>query len=195
MIDKLLKYSDFSNKFRETKHLKLTILVTGPIAAGHYGYFEKLLKRFFVLLNSIDREFRDKVYLAFLFSELDKEEFKKKFENPVGITELYNIASLVLLPSETEGRGLPIIESTACGTPIFCSRYFPENVYSNVIGEHLPEEERLEVIEYDGKKITTNHVKNIFERVFFPHRFSEEIMQLVMFCIYSQVLIINLLSA
>ncbi len=114
--------------------------------------------------------------LPFFFSELDKEKFKKKFENPVGITELYNIASLVLLPSETEGRGLPIIESTACGTPIFCSRYFPEDVYSNVIGEHLPEEERLEVIEYDGKKITTNHVKNIFERVFFPHRFSEEIM-------------------
>jgi len=176
LIDKLLKYSDFSNKFRETKHLKLTILVTGPIAAGHYIYFEKLLKRFSVLLKTIDEEFRDKVYLAFLFSELDKEEFKKRFENPVGITELYNIASLVLLPSETEGRGLPIIESTACGTPIFCSRYFPEDVYSNVIGENLPEEERLKVIEYDGKKITTDHVKNIFERVFFPHRFIEEIM-------------------
>jgi hypothetical protein len=175
LINKLLKYSDFIEKFRETKHLKITMLITGPIALGHYKYFEELLKRFSILLNEIDKELRDKIYVAFLFCELDKEKFINKFENPVGITELYNIASLVLLPSQTEGRGLPIIESTACGTPIFCSRYFPEDVYSNVIGEYLPEEDRLKVIEYDGEKIKTEHVKSIFERVFFPDRFVEEI--------------------
>jgi len=177
LINKMLKNKEIIEKFQETGQLKLTMLVTGPIANGQFTYFNKILKKFSELLRSIDKDFQDKIYLAFLFSELDKEKFLKRFINPVGIPELYNIASLVLLPSETEGRGLPIIEAAACGVPIFCSRYFPENVYSDVIGEDLPEEDRLKVIEFDGKNINKEHVKNIFERVFFPHNFSDEYEQ------------------
>ena len=118
---------------------------------------------------------RDRVYLGFLFSELDKERFKTKFENPIGLPELYNIASLVLLPSQTEGRGLPIIEATTTGVPIFCNRYEPENVYSEVIGEHLPEDERLKVIEFKGKNIKSKHLQAIIDRVFFPHQFVDEV--------------------
>lgn len=175
LLKKLINNNDFVEKLRETKQLKVTILVTGPIAIGHFNYFETLIDQFSDLLESLDEELREKIYVAFLFSELDKEKFKKKFKNPVGIPELYNIASLVLLPSETEGRGLPIIEAAACGTPIFCSRYFPEDVYSSVIGEHLPENDRLKVIEFDGSNITEEHVQKIFKRVFFPHRFIKEI--------------------
>ncbi|MBA7575904.1 hypothetical protein ES708_17740 [subsurface metagenome] len=177
LINKMLKNKEIIEKFKETGQLKLTMLVTGPIANGQFTYFNKILKKFSELLRSIDKDFQDKIYLAFLFSELDKEKFLKRFRNPVGIPELYNIASLVLLPSETEGRGLPIIEAAACGVPIFCSRYFPENVYSDVLGEDLPEEDRLKVIEFDGKNINKEHVKNIFERVFFPHNFSYEYEQ------------------
>jgi len=110
-----------------------------------------------------------------MFSEFDKKSFKKRFAFPIGIPELYNVASLILLPSKTEGRGLPIIEATASGVPIFCRRYYPENVYSEVIGEHLPENERLNVIEYDGKKITAKHVELITQRVFFAHKYIQEI--------------------
>ncbi len=177
LIENLFQEEEFFKRFKETKHLKLTIIITGPIATGHYEYFKRLLRKYHELLNSLDEEIRNKIYLAFLFSELDKRQFKDQFENPVGIPELYNIASLILLPSKTEGRGLPIIEATACGTPIFCSRYYPENVYSEVIGEHLPHSERLKVIEFDGKNITKKHVRKIVERVFFPHRFSGEIYQ------------------
>ncbi|MFC2152887.1 phosphodiester glycosidase family protein, partial [Bacteroidota bacterium] len=175
LVEKLFYEEEFNKRFKETKHLKLTILITGPIANGHFEYFKRLIKKFNELLDSLDEEVKNKVYLAFLFSELDKEIFKSKFEYPAGIPELYNIASLILLPSKTEGRGLPIIEATACGTPIFCSRYYPENVYSEVIGEHLPHEDRLKVIEFDGKNITKKHVKKIIDRVLFPHKFSEEI--------------------
>lgn len=175
LIHKIFESEQFSKKFRETEDLKITLIVTGPIADGHFEYFRKLLKRFQILLDSLKEEFRSRVYLAFLFSELDKEEFKKKFRNPVGIPQLYNIASLILLPSETEGRGLPIIEAAAAGKPIFCRRYYPEHVYSEVIGEHLPETERLKVIEYDGKVINKKQVKAIVRRVFFPHLFTEEI--------------------
>jgi len=175
LVSKLFTEEDFYKRFSETKHLKLTIIITGPIAGGHYKYFQRLILKFKDLLDSLDEEVKNKVFLAFLFSEIDKSKFKSKFENPVGIPELYNIASLILLPSKTEGRGLPIIEATACGTPIFCSRYYPENVYSEVIGEHLPHSDRLKVIEFDGKNITKKHVKKIIERVFYPHQFSSEI--------------------
>ncbi len=175
LIHKMFESKHFSKKFHETGDLKITLIVTGPIADGHYDYFRKLLKRFQILLDSLQEEFRSRVYLAFLFSELDKEEFKKKFRHPVGIPQLYNIASLVLLPSETEGRGLPIIEAAAAGKPIFCRRYYPEHVYSEVIGEHLPESERLKVIEYNGKVIDKKQVHAIVKRVFFPHLFTEEI--------------------
>jgi glycosyltransferase involved in cell wall biosynthesis len=37
------------------------------------------------------------------------------------LAALYRRAALVLLPSQREGFGLPVIESMACGTPILCS--------------------------------------------------------------------------
>ena len=183
LLKKLFGSEKFRSVFNETENLKLTILVTGPIAGGHFNYFEKLIKRFHIFLQNLDEEFRGRVYLAFLFSELDKEKFKIRFENPVGIVDLYNIASLILLPSETEGRGLPIIEAAACGTPIFCNRYYPEHVYSDVIGEHLPEKDRLNVIEFDGKKIRNKQINRIINEVFYPHmagdifRHNQEVVQ------------------
>ncbi len=174
LIRELFHHPDFTSKFSETENLKLTLLVTGPVALGHYSYLEKLIDRFARLVNNIPEGYRDKIYLAFLFSELDREHFKKRFAKPVGIAELYNIASLVLLPSKTEGRGLPIIEAMACGVPIFCRRYEPQNVYAEVIGEHLPEADRLKVIEFEGKEVTDNHIERIISRIFFPHLHQEE---------------------
>ena len=173
LIERLFGKEIFRNKFSETLNLKLTLIVTGPIATGHYGYFENLIKKFHLFLEDLPEPFRDKVFIAFLFSELDKEKFKKRFDHPVAVTDLYNIASLVLLPSETEGRGLPIIEAAASGRPIFCRRYFPEHVYANVIGEHLPEEDRLNVIEFDGKKIRNKQLDRIIKEVFHPHTAGE----------------------
>lgn len=176
LIRRLFDFHEFTEKFSETENLKLTLLVTGPIASGHFDYFKKILQRFARLVDELPEPFRQKIYLAFLFSELDKEHFKRRFEKPVGIPELYNIASLVLLPSETEGRGLPIIEAAACGVPIFCRKYEPQNVYEEVIGLHLPENERLQVIEFDGVNITHTHIKKILNRVFFPHLFQAEVL-------------------
>ena len=126
------------------------------------------------MLNEVGPDLKSRVYLALFFGELDRDSFRERFKQPVGIAELYNISSLVLLPSKTEGRGLPIIEATACGTPIFCRRYEPEAVYSEVIGEHLEERERLKVLEFKGKKISSSIVRRIIDRVFFPHRYTDE---------------------
>jgi hypothetical protein len=175
LLQKMFEEEEMNLRFRKTAHLKMTLLITGPIASGHYGYYKKLVERFGELLQKAGPDLENRVYLALLFGELDRESFKSCFETPVGIAELYNIASLVLLPSKTEGRGLPIIEATACGTPIFCRRYEPQTVYSDVIGEHLEEKDRLKVLEFKGKRISSSMVREITSRVFFPHRYTEEI--------------------
>ena len=175
LVKELFESKRFLNKFYESPNLKLTILVTGPIPPGQGKYFIKLIKRFKELLDTFPEEKASRIHLGFMFSAFDKKSFKKKFQFPIGIPELYNIASLILLPSKTEGRGLPIIEAAASGVPIFCRRYFPENVYSEVIGEHLPEKERLIVIEYDGKKILQKHIESITQQVFFAHKYRHEV--------------------
>ncbi len=174
LVKKLFSLSQFTEKFDETNKLKITLLVTGPISAGHFDYFEELLKRFSKLFETLNPKYKSRIFLAFIFSDLDTEDFKSKFKEPCTLPDLYNISSLVLLPSKTEGRGLPIIEATACGTPIFCRRYFPEEVYSRVIGEHLPETERLKVIEFQGKKIPDKMALEIIDKVFFPHKYNDE---------------------
>lgn len=174
LLLKMFEEEEMNQRFRKTSQLKMTLLITGPIASGHYGYYKRLVERFEELLQEAGPDLKNRVYLALLFGELDRDSFKERFDRPVGIAELYNIASLVLLPSKTEGRGLPIIEATACGTPIFCRRYEPETVYSDVIGEHLGEKDRLKVLEFRGKRISSSIVEEISSRVFFPHRYTEE---------------------
>ncbi|RUT78855.1 phosphodiester glycosidase family protein [Ancylomarina longa] len=176
LLLKILEVESLKTKLKESDDLKITILITGPIPSGQYPYFQKLLQRFDTLLHEIDRSLRKRIYLGFLFSEMDKDRFKEHFENPIGIPELYSISSLILLPSKTEGRGLPIIEAAAAGVPIFCRRYQPENVYAEVIGEHLPEKDRLRVIEFTGRNITDAHVQEVIEKVFFPHLHYRDVM-------------------
>ena len=176
LIKKLFQNQVFIEHLEKHPNLKLTLLITGPIATGQYTYFEKLIKRFDKFMVMMHPVYKERIFMACLFSELDKESFKKRFDNPVGIPELYNIASLILLPSETEGRGLPIIEATACGTPIICRRYEPKDVYKEVIGEHLEEQDRLKVIGFDGKNIKNSHVREITDRIFFPNKYVDEVI-------------------
>jgi len=175
LITRLFEDADFCAKFDSNPELKLTLLITGPIPLGQIEYAKKLVSLFAEILKQLPSSYRNRVFLGFLFSEFDKKRFKNKVENPVDIPELYNIASLITLPSETEGRGLPLIEATACGIPIFCRRYYPENVYAEVIGEHLEEKDRLQVLEFKRQNISDKLVKNVLGRVFFPQNYIGEV--------------------
>ncbi|MBW2377455.1 MAG: hypothetical protein JRF55_15985 [Deltaproteobacteria bacterium] len=113
---------------------------------------------------------RDRVFFALLFSGMDYPGFRKRFDRPCTIADLYGVASLVVLPSETEGRGLPIIESAACGVSIMTRRYDPEDVFSEVVGEHLAADERLEVISFRNR-ITPALITSVKEHLLQPLRF------------------------
>lgn len=49
------------------------------------------------------------------------EVVEMPFLDPAELAALYRRAALVLLPSEREGFGLPVIEALACGTPMVAS--------------------------------------------------------------------------
>ena len=53
-----------------------------------------------------------------------------------------------MFPSLTEGRGLPIPESAAAGVPIVCSHYEPRAVFAEVVGMHLPSDQRIHYEEF-----------------------------------------------
>jgi glycosyltransferase involved in cell wall biosynthesis len=168
LIKRLFSYEPFAEKFIHNSQLKLSLIVSGPIPHGQQNYYHDLKKDFTNFLKELPKQFKSKVLLGFLFSEFDKNEFKKKYKKPLDIEQLYDVASLILLPSQTEGRGLPIIEAAACGTPIFCRQYEPREVYDQVIGTHLDESLRLKVLEFKGSKVPKQLAEKICDHVFYP---------------------------
>lgn len=168
LIKRLFSYDSFAEKFITNPQLKLSLIVSGPIPHGQQNYYHDLKKDFKKFLKDLPKEFKSRVLLGFLFSEFDKNDFKKKYKKPLDIKQLFDVASLILLPSQTEGRGLPIIEAAACGTPIFCRQYEPREVYDEVIGRHLDESLRLNVLEFKGSKVPKKLAERICDHVFYP---------------------------
>ncbi|MBJ2172924.1 phosphodiester glycosidase family protein [Aureibaculum sp. A20] len=168
LIKRLFSYDSWADKFITNPQLKLSLIVSGPIPHGQQHYYQDLKTDFKNFLKELPKEFKSRVLLGFLFSEFDKNDFKKKYKKPLDIEQLYDVASLILLPSQTEGRGLPIIEAAACGTPIFCRQYEPREVYDEVIGRHLDKSLRLNVLEFKGSKVPKKLAESICDHVFYP---------------------------
>jgi hypothetical protein len=158
----------FCKKLIDNPELKISLIVTGPIPHGQHAYYKQLKQDFSAFLERLPVDFKSKVFLGFLFSEFDKDEFKQKYNAPFDIGQLYHIASLILLPSQTEGRGLPILEAAASGTPIYCRQYEPREVYEEVIGTNLNEKNRLKVLEFRGSKVSGRLINKIVDQVFYP---------------------------
>ncbi len=171
LVKKLFDDEDFVEYFEQNAALKVTILVTGPIATGHLKYFERVLEEFDRFILTMNPGYKKRVFLGFLFSEYDRPSFRAKHEAPISFREVFGIASLILLPSETEGRGLPIIEAAASGLPVFCRRYEPHAVYAHVIGEHLPKSDRLQVIDFTDPKLSDDVIEQVKHQLFSPKAF------------------------
>ena len=168
IIADLFKNGEFAAAFRADESLKLTLLVTGPVAVGHDSYLERIIRDFEALLGDLPADVRDRVYLALLFSAFDDSAFRARHEHPLGMPELYNLASLVVLPSQTEGRGLPIIESAACGAPILSRRYEPQEVFDALIGADLPADDRLQIDSFTGARPDARVIEQLAQKLISP---------------------------
>jgi hypothetical protein len=170
LIEKLFGNPPFLEAFLAQPEKKLTLLVSGPVAPGNDLYLERLVREFSKLVSRLPEAVQNRVYLALLFSEFDHREFRARHPDPIGMPDLYNIASLAVLPSETEGRGLPILESAACGVPILTCHYEPAEVFSEVIGENLAREDRLDVIIFRGTHFKDSTIERLSEQLLSPDR-------------------------
>ncbi len=161
LIYSLLNQEKFQKYFTDYNKLTITMYITGPIANGHIYYFYQLMDHFHRMLEGLPEDFRERIFLAFNFGHESHSCFKEKGLKDHQIHQTFSAATAIMLPSQTEGRGLPIIESCAAQVPIICSRYEPNEVYSELIGEHLEQAQRLKVFELPEGPIQNDFLEKL----------------------------------
>lgn len=172
MIEALLGYKKFREYFLAHTKLKITLLITGPVTLAHHHYFEEIVVDFVAMLERLPNEFKKRVFLSFTFGR----ESVTGSERRVQIHDLFAISDLVLLPSKTEGRGLPIIESSAVSVPILVSRYHPKKVFSEVIGEHLDATKRFNFFEFPNEEFGQELLDKLFQYCTNPAYYYKELV-------------------
>ncbi len=143
LIQALMQFPDFRDAFQSDPELQLVVHITGPVPIEHQADLETVLMAYKAVLESVPEAVAERIFVAFSVGTEDHPALAENGLTKMNIEEIYRLATLILFPSETEGRGLPIVESSAVGVPIVCSRYYPEEVFAEVVGEHLSEEERI----------------------------------------------------
>ena len=164
----LFDFDEFKNKFIDNPDMKIILHITGPVPIEHQNDTEVLLKAFQNLVQTLPLNFAERVFIAFSVGTEDHPSLKKANLKRLHIEDIYRLADIILFPSETEGRGLPIVESGACGIPIVCSRYYPEEVFAEVVGEHLSEEKQIQYILFPEEGFPDDMLKSVTDVVFNP---------------------------
>jgi len=150
LMSALLETPAFREKFDAEKR-SMVLHITGPTPIEHQADLQLVIEAYRDVVEGAG-ETGKRVFLAFSVGTEDHPSFEDKGYARLHIEEIYRMATVVVFPSETEGRGLPIIESGASGVPIICSRYEPEAVFAGVVGEHLPADEQINYIPFpEGK--------------------------------------------
>ncbi len=177
LIESLLNFPDFKRLLNTFPKLCITLLVTGPVTKEHFPYIGKIIRKYSDMLSNLEPQYRKRIFLGFRFGIESNLIFEKLNLSPLAIHEIYTVANLVLLPSQQEGRGLPIIEASACGIPVLANRYCPQEVFAEVIGESLDAGLRLNVLDFplSGKfpKETLQQLSHFFSA---PHYHSEALL-------------------
>jgi len=139
LIGALLRYAPFREAFEQRPELTLTLHVTGPVPIEHQRDLERVLAHYRAVLDEVPEAIGRRLFQAFSVGWQSHQSLVEGLE----IVDIYHLADLVVFPSLTEGRGLPIPESAAAGVPIVCSHYEPRAVFAEVVGMHLPSDQRI----------------------------------------------------
>jgi glycosyltransferase involved in cell wall biosynthesis len=157
----LFEYPEFKNEFVQNKNRKIILHITGPVPIEHQKDTEIVLQAYKNMVNNLPDNLAERVFIAFSVGNEDHSSLNKAGLKRLHIEDIYRLANIILFPSETEGRGLPIVESGACGIPIVCSRYYPEEVFSEVVGEHLSEDKQIQYILFPEDDFSDNMLKTV----------------------------------
>ena len=173
LLSALLDYEPFAKSFFADSSKQLLLHVTGPTPIEHQADLERVLKAYIALCDKLPDEVADRVFLVFSVGNENHPCFEKLNLEPLCIEAIYQLADIVLFPSETEGRGLPIIESSAGGIPIVCRRYYPEEVFDEVVGKGLPEEEQIKYVDFPTGEFKEDFLAKITELLLHPEHFDD----------------------
>ncbi|NIS78642.1 MAG: hypothetical protein GTO14_00050 [Anaerolineales bacterium] len=143
LIRALLEHSPFFNTFEKDERRQLVLHITGPTPIEHQADLEEVLHAYQDVVRSAPQTVADRIFLAFSVGNEDHPAFHDAGLQRMTIEDIYRMASAVVFPSETEGRGLPIVEASASMVPLICSRYRPFEVFSAVVGEDLADEHQI----------------------------------------------------
>ena len=136
LIGALLRHQPFLDAFQERPTRTLTLQITGPVPIEHRDCLERVVESYRQALDGVSADVSSRVFLALSAGW----QSHPTLDEDIDIVDIYQLADLVVFPSQTEGRGLPIVEASAAGVPIICSRYEPDAVFSEVIGEQYGED-------------------------------------------------------
>ncbi|QSH40593.1 glycosyltransferase [Lentisphaerota bacterium ZTH] len=173
LLEALLKYKPFADKFNSDPECKLVLHITGPTPVEHQSDLEDVLKAYQNLCDAFPEDIADRVFLIFSVGNENHHCFEELKLKPLCIEAIYQLADVILFPSETEGRGLPIIESSAGGIPIVCRRYYPEEVFAEVIGENLPKTERIKYLLFPEGEFDVEFLKNVTDILMHPEHYRQ----------------------
>ena len=143
LVGALLEHEPFRSRFEADPDTTLIVHITGPVPIEHEADLRSVIRSYTELCARLPDGIAERLFLAFSVGREDHPALSRSGLSALDICGIYRMANLVLLPSETEGRGLPIVESNAAGIPIVCSRYAPVQVFDDVVGASLPPAERL----------------------------------------------------
>ncbi len=146
LLTALLKHDKMKNAFKSGRAEQLIFHITGPVPIEHQKDLEDVLNAYAEMCNNLPVDVANRVFIVFSVGTEDHPSLDENGLFKLCIEDIYKLADIILFPSETEGRGLPIIESGACGIPIVCSRYYPGEVFDGVVGKGLPEDEQIKYI-------------------------------------------------
>ena len=149
--------------------MTLVLLVTGPVPIEHQVDVEDVLHAFSDVLDSVPESIGGRIFQAFSVGTQNHPSLSEGLE----IFDIYHIADMVVFPSETEGRGLPIPESAAAGIPIVCSRYDPVLFFDDVVGASRPESERIQYLEFPDSAFDDELLDEITAMLFDPASFTD----------------------
>jgi glycosyltransferase involved in cell wall biosynthesis len=133
LIGALLEHTPFREAFEQDPDLTLTLYVTAPVPIEHRDAIERILDSYHAVLAAVPTSIARRLFQAFSVGF----QVLPSLDQPIDIVDIYHLADLVLFPSMTEGRGLPIPESAAAGVPLVCSEYEPRAVFDEVVGVDL----------------------------------------------------------
>jgi glycosyltransferase involved in cell wall biosynthesis len=169
LIGALLQHPSFRDEFERRTDMALVLLVTGPVPIEHRSDAEDVLNAFVDVLDSVPESIGERLFQAFSVGNQNHPSLSESLE----IFDIYHSADMVLFPSETEGRGLPIPESAAAGIPIVCSRYDPVLVFDDVVGANRPEDERLQYLEFPESTFDDDLLERITSMLLDPASFAD----------------------